>query len=107
MASDDGFSAATGLFVFASLPSFGADSRPAPLVEATDRVQIRETVANGFVHSGIGLTRAILENARAQVLARREPWYSGFRKLAASPNAVRTVSCRNQSPTVSRATPDG
>lgn len=42
------FSVAAGLSVFASLPSFGADSRPAPVVEAADRVQIRETVANGF-----------------------------------------------------------
>lgn len=88
-----------GLSVLAVLPSFGADSRPAPVVEATDRVQIQETIANAFVHPGIGLTRAILENARAQVLAQREPWYSGFRKLAANPNSSRTVSCRNQSPT--------
>lgn len=68
-----------------------------PSVEVTDRAQIHKTEVNGFVHPGIGLTKEMLEDARAQVLAKREPWYSGFLKFAASPAAAKTVSSRNQS----------
>lgn len=75
--------------------SVAADS-PSP-VEATDKAQIHETSVNGFVHPGIGLTKEMLEDARAQVLAKREPWYSGFLKFAANPGAAKTVSSRNQS----------
>ena len=71
----------------------------APSVEVTDRAQIQKTEVNGFVHPGIGLTKEMLEDARAQVLAKREPWYSGFLKFAANPGAAKTVSSRNQSKT--------
>lgn len=67
--------------------------------EAAAQVRILGTVTNGFVHPGIGMTREILEDARAQVLAGRDPWISAFRKLAAHPNSSKKVSCRNQSPT--------
>ncbi len=70
-------------------------STPTP----TDRVQIHETITNGFVHPGIGLTKAILDDAREQVMAKREPWYSGFQQLAADPNAATKISIRNQSRT--------
>ena len=66
-------------------------------VEATDRVQINEAVTDGFIHPGIGLTKGILDRARAQVLAKREPWFSGFNKLAAHPSSAKTITCRNQS----------
>jgi hypothetical protein len=66
-------------------------------VEAADKVRILGTNQNGFIHPGIGLTREMLESARAQVLAGREPWSSGFKRLAANPNSSKTVSCRNQS----------
>jgi hypothetical protein len=69
----------------------------APSVEVTDKVQIHKTEVNGFVHPGIGLTKEMLEDARAQVLAKREPWYSGFLKFAANPRSAKTVSSRNQS----------
>lgn len=68
-------------------------------IEPTDQVQILATVIGGFIHPGIGLTKEILENARAQVMAKREPWFSGFQKLAADPFSARLVSCRNQSKT--------
>jgi hypothetical protein len=66
-------------------------------VAVTDKVQIHETVENGFVHPGIGLNKKTLEDARAQVLAKREPWYSGFAKFASSSRSAKTVSSRNQS----------
>jgi hypothetical protein len=75
----------------------GVFAAAAPSVEVTDKAQIHKTEVNGFVHPGIGLTKEMLEDARSQVLAKREPWYSGFLKFAASPSAAKTVSNRNQS----------
>ncbi len=63
----------------------------------TDQIQIHETVVNGFVHPGIGLTKGMLEDARAQVLAKRDPWYSGFVKFAASSRSSKNVGIANQS----------
>jgi hypothetical protein len=76
-------------------PAVAADDAPA--VEATDKAKIHKTEINGFVHPGIGLTKEMLEDDRAQVLAKREPWYSGFQKFAANPRSAKTVSSRNQS----------
>lgn len=78
-------------------PAVAADQASPSLVEATDQVQIRKTITNGFVHPGIGLTKEILENVRTQVLAKQEPWLSGFRALASDRDSARNVSCRNQS----------
>jgi hypothetical protein len=72
-------------------------AEPSPSVEVTEKARIHKTVVNGFVHPGIGLTKEMLKDTRAQVLAKREPWYSGFLKFAASPRAAKTVSSRNQS----------
>ncbi|HEY8961356.1 MAG TPA: discoidin domain-containing protein [Luteolibacter sp.] len=66
-------------------------------VEVTDKTRIHQTVVNGFTHPGIGLNRKILEDARAQVLAKREPWHSGFIRLASSPRSSKNVTSRNQS----------
>lgn len=66
---------------------------------ASEQVVIQSTVTNGFIHPGIGLTKDILENARRQVIAKKEPWYSGFQVLAADPQSSKTVNCRNESPT--------
>jgi hypothetical protein len=65
-------------------------------VEVADTVRIHETVVNGFTHPGIGLNKEILEDARAQVLAKRDPWYSGFVKLASSPRSSKNVSSANR-----------
>ncbi|MEI8037969.1 MAG: hypothetical protein WCJ14_06225 [Verrucomicrobiota bacterium] len=73
--------------------SQGADNPPEP----STKVEIRGGVVQGFTHPGIGLTREMLANARAQVLAKRDPWYSGFRKLAAHPGSAEVVSCGIQS----------
>ena len=82
---------------FLAVMSHVAAAEPSPPVEVTEKAQIHKTVVNGFVHPGIGLTKEMLEDARAQVLAKRDPWYSGFLKFAANPGAARTVSSRNQS----------
>ncbi|MCB1130774.1 MAG: putative Ig domain-containing protein [Verrucomicrobiae bacterium] len=71
-------------------------SRAQDVPAASESVRIHETVTNGFRHPGIGLTKDMLENARTQVIAGREPWYSAFRKMAAHPNSAEAVSCRNQ-----------
>ncbi|MEI6891774.1 MAG: hypothetical protein V5783_06340 [Pontiella sp.] len=67
------------------------------LVEATERVQINETVTDGFLHPGIGLTKEILDTARAQVLENRDPWVSGFNKLASHGHSAKTIKIINQS----------
>ena len=63
----------------AGVVSHAAAQSPA---EATDKVRIRKTEVNGFVHPGIGLNKEMLEDARSQVLAKRDPWYSGFVRFA-------------------------
>jgi len=82
---------------FVSRGGISAAAAETPSVEVTNRAHIHKTEVNGFVHPGIGLTKEMLEDDRAQVLAKREPWYSGFLKFAANPGAAKTVSSRNQS----------
>ncbi|WP_372798567.1 Ig domain-containing protein, partial [Pontiella sp.] len=72
----------------------GADEGP---VEATTRVQINETFTNGFRHPGVGLTKELLDTARAQVMAGRDPWLFHFNKLAAHEHSAKTVGIINQS----------
>lgn len=79
------------------LPSVRAQERSASPSEASDRVAINRVVTDGFVHPGIGFTKEILENARAQIIAKRDPWYSGYRRLAANPQSAATISIRNES----------
>lgn len=88
--------AAACVFLAGSVSQTAAAVSESP-VEVTDRVSIHQTMVNGFVHPGISLTKEMLEDLRAQVLAKRDPWYSGFVKLASSPRSAKTVSIRNQS----------
>ena len=62
-------------------------------------VQINETITNGFTHPGVGVTKAILENMRTQVLAQKEPWYSYYKAMTVSSAASKTVTSSNQSST--------
>jgi hypothetical protein len=59
---------------------------------------INETIdASGFKHPGVGLTKEMLENVRAQVLAQQEPWNTHFNAMLLSANASKTVTSSNAS----------
>ena len=66
-------------------------------VSPVNQVQIYETITNGFTHPGVGLTKPVLENMRAQVLAQKEPWYSNYKAMLTSSAASKTVNSSNQS----------
>jgi hypothetical protein len=51
--------------------------------------------ASGFKHPGVGLTKEQLETMRAQVLAKKEPWYTHFNMMLKSGKASRTVGISN------------
>lgn len=58
---------------------------------------INETIdASGFKHPGVGLTKDMLENVRAQVLAQKEPWNTHFNAMLLSSAASKTVVSSNQ-----------
>ncbi len=57
------------------------------------------TDANGFKHPGVGLTKEMLETARAQILAKKEPWNTHFNMMLNSAAASRTPRIRNVSGT--------
>ncbi|WP_371766636.1 OmpL47-type beta-barrel domain-containing protein [Massilia sp.] len=60
------------------------------------RPVISESIdANGFKHPGVGLTKAILETMRTQVLAKKEPWNTHFNMMLKSGKASRTVGISN------------
>lgn len=69
------------------------------LVTSYQPVITETTDANGFRHPGVGLTKDMLENARAQVLAKKEPWYTHFNMMLNSASASRTPRIRNVSGT--------
>ncbi len=79
------------LFSWLVAPTEGAP------VKVTEKVRVLQTEVNGFVHPGIGLNKEMLEDLRAQVLAKRDPWYSGFVKLASSPRSSKNVASANRS----------
>lgn len=87
-------------FIFAAMcipwlspyASVSAEELPA----ATNTVEIMETSSNGFLHPGIGVTKNILENMRAQIMAKQEPWYSYYKAMLVSSTASKTVTSSNQ-----------
>lgn len=62
-----------------------------------EQVEITETVTNGFIHPGVGLTKTILETMRSEVKAQKEPWYSYYQAMTVSDAASKTVTSSNQS----------
>jgi hypothetical protein len=85
--------------IAALLPIGAASADTTGTVSTSNQVQINETITNGFIHPGVGLTKSILENMRTEVLAQKEPWYSYYKAMAASPEASKTVTSSNQSST--------
>ncbi|MDQ0874542.1 hypothetical protein QFZ77_003201 [Paenibacillus sp. V4I3] len=63
------------------------------------QVEINETITSGFTHPGVGLTKATLENMRAEVLAQKEPWYSYYKAMTVSSTSSTTITSSNQSST--------
>ncbi|MFC7598384.1 putative Ig domain-containing protein [Terrabacter sp. GCM10028922] len=64
----------------------------------TCAVQITEHVSSaGFTHPGVGLTKPVLENARAQVAAQAEPWFTYYTSMTTSSAASRTATSSNRS----------
>ncbi|WP_260403049.1 MULTISPECIES: putative Ig domain-containing protein [unclassified Paenibacillus] len=68
------------------------------LPKATDAVEIMETTNNGFLHPGIGVTKDILENMRAQIMAKQEPWYSYYKAMLVSSTTSKSITSSNQNP---------
>jgi hypothetical protein len=57
---------------------------------------ISETVdASQFKHPGVGFTKDMLENMRAEVLAKKEPWNTHFNMMLNSAKASRTPGISN------------
>ena len=52
---------------------------------------------NGFKHPGVGVTKDVLENMRAEVQAQKEPWNTYFNKMLLSGAASKSVASKNQS----------
>jgi hypothetical protein len=96
--------------ILSVVASFGLAATILPLPQtaaAADTIQtivtsyqptITETIdASGFKHPGVGLTKDVLENMRAEVLAQKEPWNTYFNQMLLSGSASKTVSSSNQS----------
>ncbi|CAN7167903.1 discoidin domain-containing protein [Pseudoduganella sp. LjRoot289] len=96
--------------------SIAATFAPFPMgaAHAADSIQtlatsyqptLSETVdASGFRHPGIGFTKEMLENMRAQVRAQKEPWNTYFNSMLLSAAASKTPAIKNVSsdPTLPR-----
>ncbi|WP_395408470.1 discoidin domain-containing protein [Pseudoduganella sp. UC29_106] len=81
-------------------PGQGAMADPIDTIVTSYQPVISESIdANGFKHPGVGFTKAQLENMRAQVLAKKEPWYTHFNMMLTSGTAGRTVGPSNVSST--------
>lgn len=86
----------TACLLLAGLVSHAAVAGAESPVGVTDEARILKKEVNGFVHPGIGLNQEMLEEVRALVLAKRDPWYSGFVKLASNPRSAKNVASANR-----------
>ena len=78
------------------LPGQVAMAEPIDTLVTSYQPVISESIdANGFKHPGVGFTKAQLENMRAQVLAKKEPWNTHFNMMLQSVNASRTRGVAN------------
>jgi len=80
----------------APLPARVAMADPIDTMVTSYQPVISESIdASGFKHPGVGFTKAQLENMRAQVLAKKEPWNTHFNMMLQSANASRTRGISN------------
>lgn len=64
---------------------------------SNDLPTINEVIdESGFKHPGVGLTKDILENVRAQVQEQKQPWTTYYNQMLQSAAASRTVTSNNQ-----------
>ena len=85
---------ATTLVPFPGQLAMAAD--PIDTMVTSYQPVLTETIdESGFKHPGVGFTKAQLENMRAQVLAKKEPWYTHFNMMLQSANASRTRGISN------------
>ena len=85
---------ATTLVPFPGQLAMAAD--PIDTMVTSYQPVLTETIdASGFKHPGVGFTKAQLENMRAQVLAKKEPWYTHFNMMLQSASAKRTPNIAN------------
>lgn len=78
---------------------------PQQVAQAADTIQtvatsyqpaINETIdASGFKHPGVGLTKEVLENARSQIRAQKEPWNTHFNQMLLSGAASLSPTIKN------------
>ncbi|OMF22908.1 hypothetical protein BK133_25310 [Paenibacillus sp. FSL H8-0548] len=59
---------------------------------ASDKVTIIEVEEDGFTHPGVGLTKAVLDNMREQIIAQKKPWYSYYVQMTGSAHASKAFS---------------
>jgi hypothetical protein len=84
--------------VLLPLPGQVAMADPIDTIVTSYQPVINETIdASGLKHPGVGFTKAQLETMRAQVLAKKEPWYTHFNMMLTSGTAGRTVGPSNVS----------
>jgi hypothetical protein len=94
-------SVVVSLSLIATIIPLSSGAAATELPPITDyQPSINEVIdASGFKHPGIGLTKDILENMRAQVLVKKEPWYSYYVAMTQSSYASKTIKINNQSDT--------
>ncbi|CAN7306199.1 discoidin domain-containing protein [Pseudoduganella sp. LjRoot289] len=80
------------------LPHAAAAADTIDVLATAYQPAINESIdANGFKHPAVGLTKEMLENVRAQVLAKKEPWNTHFNAMLLSGTASKTATSSNAS----------
>ena len=88
-------SAAVSLSLMATILPYASNAAAANAIESivtAYQPTINETIdASGFKHPGVGLTKEMLENLRAEIRAQKEPWNTYFNQTSSSFAAAKTI----------------